>query len=104
MSDRQEFRQKLAARLRQVARDLLDHVAIANNQEQKRNLSSAFAMIQIAEELLSLADANEFADSRRDECGARGGYGSRASRRALTTGVWCQRFTDGVGTPRPLRA
>jgi hypothetical protein len=59
MSDWQEFRQQLGARLRQVARDL-DHIAIANNQEQKRQLvQRAFAMIQCAEELLSLADANE---------------------------------------------
>ena len=60
MDHNQEFRQQLAARLRQVARDLLDHVAIANNQEQKRQLvQRALAMIQITEELLSFAGANE---------------------------------------------
>jgi hypothetical protein len=74
MSDRQEFRQQLGARLRQVARDLLDHIAIANNQEQKRQLvQRAFAMIQCAQELLSLADANEclpIADGTNVELGA----------------------------------
>jgi hypothetical protein len=60
MSDRQEFRHQLAARLRQVARDLLDHVAIADNQEQKRQLvRRALRMTPLAGELLSFASTNE---------------------------------------------
>jgi hypothetical protein len=52
MSDHEEFRRQLAARLRQVARELLDHVASTDSQEQKRQLvQRALAMVQMAEEL-----------------------------------------------------
>ena len=60
MDRNQEFRRQLAARLRQVARELLDHVANADSQEQKRQLiQRALAMVQMAEELLPFAGEGE---------------------------------------------
>jgi hypothetical protein len=60
MSDHEEFRRQLAARWRQVARELLDHVANANSREQKRQLAQrALAMVQNAEALLPFAGESE---------------------------------------------
>jgi hypothetical protein len=106
MSNRQEFRRQLAARLRQVACDLNDHVAIADNEERKQQLvHRSLAMIQIAEELLSLADANEcspIADGTNVQPVPATEAGQVAEPSPPGSGVSAS--PDGVGAPRPLRA
>jgi hypothetical protein len=60
MDRNQEYRRQLAARLRQVARELLDHVANTDSQDQKRQLiQRALAMVQMAEGLLPFAGEAE---------------------------------------------
>jgi hypothetical protein len=65
MSDHEEFRRQLAARLRQVARDLLDRLAGADSREQKRQLvQRALAMVQNAEALQPFAVESERTSSQ----------------------------------------
>ena len=67
MSYGEEYPQQLAARFRDAARDLLDHVAHADREQKRRLIQHAFKLVQTAEALQPFAVEGERASVRPSE-------------------------------------
>ena len=67
MSYREEYPRQLAARFRNAARDLLDHVAHADREQKRQLVRHAFKLVQTAEALQPFAVEDERAAVRRSE-------------------------------------